>query len=396
MTEPLQEIPNFSKLSPSVIRILGLNPGKLTLQGTNTYLIGTGPERILLDTGEGLPEYLSLLSQILKELGENIRISDILISHWHKDHIGGVEGIITYAEETLHHAPPTVHKNPDPQHDFAYRFPLHPITDNQIFKTQGATLRAIHTPGHTEDHTAFYLEEENALFTADCVLGQGTTIFSDLKTYLESLEKLIRISGSDKSNNMRIYPGHGPVVENGVKKLEEYILHRRQREKQILGIFENNNNDNGITPREIVEILYADYPEKVWLFAEQNVILHLRKLECDGKVIRPDGVENDDLESFRAFSRIMAELQHIMSLSIPFPSPRLAIIAARALSVDKELKSDEVTRTIHAKDEKLLVEFKCSSVRMLRVSVNSLMDMVIMVTRTMDVFDGWTPGKLDQ
>ncbi|CAG8466258.1 10234_t:CDS:2 [Ambispora leptoticha] len=375
----IQPLPNFSKLSPSVIRILGLNPGKFTLQGTNTYLIGTGTERILLDTGEGLPEYLSLLSQTLKELGgaENIRISDILISHWHHDHIGGVEGIIKYTEETLRHAPPNVHKNPDPKHDSTYHFPLHPITENQIFKTQGATLRAIHTPGHTEDHMAFYLEEEKVLFTADCVLGEGTTVFTDLKAYLESLEKLRRvIGGSDKSDNARIYPGHGPVVENGDEKLEEYILHRKQREQEILDILENSD-DNGITPREIVKILYANYPEEVWLAAEQNVILHLLKLESDGK------------DSF-FYNKTYR------SLTIPFPSPRLATIAARVLSVDKELKSNEVLRTIHAKDEELLVEFKCSSVRMLRVSVNSLMDMVIMVTRTMDVFDGWTPGELDK
>ncbi|CAB4374343.1 unnamed protein product [Rhizophagus irregularis] len=81
-------------------------------------------------------------------------------------------------------------------------------------------------------------------------------------------------------------------------------------------------------------------------------------------------------------------LGHSLTLTIPFPSSRLANIAERALNVDKELKGDQVKRIITTDDDKLIVSFDCASVKMLRVSVNSLFDMIIMITKTMDAFDG--------
>ncbi|CAG8492316.1 6959_t:CDS:2 [Funneliformis caledonium] len=81
-------------------------------------------------------------------------------------------------------------------------------------------------------------------------------------------------------------------------------------------------------------------------------------------------------------------LGHSLTLTIPFPSSRLASIAERTLNVDKELKSDQVKRIISTDDDKLIVTFDCASVKLLRVSVNSLLDMIIMITKTMDAFDG--------
>ncbi|CAG8534772.1 6415_t:CDS:2 [Funneliformis mosseae] len=81
-------------------------------------------------------------------------------------------------------------------------------------------------------------------------------------------------------------------------------------------------------------------------------------------------------------------LGHSLTLTIPFPSSRLASVAERTLNVDKELKSDQVKRIISTDDDKLIVTFDCASVKLLRVSVNSLLDMIIMITKTMDAFDG--------
>jgi glyoxylase-like metal-dependent hydrolase (beta-lactamase superfamily II) len=94
------------------------------------------------------------------------------------------------------------------------------IRDGQIFQVEGATLTAVATPGHTSDHTSFYSKEESALFSGDCILGQGSTVFESLKDYMESLQRLKTLAPK------KIYPGHGPVVENGTEKIEEYILHR--------------------------------------------------------------------------------------------------------------------------------------------------------------------------
>ena len=90
-------IPKFAKLSPSVISILGLNPSPMTLRGTNTYIIGKGKRRILLDTGDGQqPEYFLNLK---KSLDNNcITIRDVILSHWHYDHVGGIAEVLKSTE----------------------------------------------------------------------------------------------------------------------------------------------------------------------------------------------------------------------------------------------------------------------------------------------------------
>ncbi|RHZ87407.1 hypothetical protein Glove_35g22 [Diversispora epigaea] len=79
---------------------------------------------------------------------------------------------------------------------------------------------------------------------------------------------------------------------------------------------------------------------------------------------------------------------HSMILNIPFPSSRLANIAQKVLKVDKELKTDQVERIITVEEVNLIVKFKCSNIKILRISVNSILDMIIMVIKTMDAFDG--------
>ncbi|CAG8731023.1 15044_t:CDS:2, partial [Acaulospora morrowiae] len=220
MPRGLVNLPLFAKLSECVCRVLGTNPSAFTLQGTNTYLIGTGSQKILLDTGEGKPEYIRLLAESLKTLGDNVHITDILISHWHLDHVGGVDDILEYyAQNNL--TLPRVHKRLEARHDNPHHQTIfNQIEDNQIFRTEGATIQAIYTPGHCEDHLAFYLKEENALFTGDSLLGQGTTVFENLGKYIDSLKRMQRLLPG------RLYPGHGPVVEDGKAKIREYLDHR--------------------------------------------------------------------------------------------------------------------------------------------------------------------------
>ena len=130
------------------------------------------------------------------------------------------------------------------------------LADGARIEGDGATLVAIHTPGHASDHLCYYLEEEKAVFTGDVVLGGSTTVIpaedGDLLDYLNSLK---RLQGLDVQ---RIYPAHGPVIENAQAKLTEYIEHRMLRERQILQAL----GDGLRTIPTMVEHIYAEVPEE--------------------------------------------------------------------------------------------------------------------------------------
>ncbi|CAI6338791.1 unnamed protein product [Periconia digitata] len=281
MAENLVPLPPVEKLSDRVIRVLGGNPGKFTLQGTNTYIVGTGSKRILIDSGQGEPAWISSIKKVLSS--ENITLTHALITHWHHDHTEGVPSL-------LEHSPATkVHKR-DPQSHSSASTTWHDIRDGETFTTEGATLRAFHCPGHTTDHTAFVLEEESAMFTADNVLGQGTAVFEDLAVYMNSLDRM-----RTQFEN-RAYPGHGPVIEDGPAKIREYISHRKQREKQVLDVLASDEERKAWTSMQIVKVIYKDYPESLWVPAERGIILILEKLVGDGKVSKVGGGKGEDGE----------------------------------------------------------------------------------------------------
>lgn len=266
MSGQLPHLPDIERLSPRVIRILGGNPSKYTLQGSNTYLIGQGKQRLLLDTGEGKPAWSENLRRVLKD--EDVCVEKVILTHWHGDHVGGVQQVLELSEKK-----PDVYKNqPDAgQANFE---------DGDVFTTEGATLRAFHCPGHTVDHMAFILEEEDAMFTADNVLGHGTAVFEDLTAYMDSLVRMERqFSG-------RAYPGHGAVIEDGKAKIKEYVSHRKQREQDVLGVLKEKpaSGGEGWDSMDAVRIIYKDYPENLHEPAHGGLKQVLKKLERDGRV----------------------------------------------------------------------------------------------------------------
>jgi len=238
-------------------------------KGTNVYIVGTGSYRLLIDTGEGRPSWIKALLSVLAK--ENASVSQVLITHCHLDHTGGIQHLLANFPEA------TVHKyNPAQGHQG--------IQDGEQFSVDGATLRAVHSPGHTKDHMVFVLEEEDAMFTGDSVLGQGTAVFEDLSTYLHSLEGMkVYFSG-------RAYPGHGPVIDDGNARISEYLRHRQQREDQVLQVLKSSSiapsaqEAEGWVSMEIVKVIYKDVPESLHLAAHGGVLQLLRKLQGDDRV----------------------------------------------------------------------------------------------------------------
>jgi glyoxylase-like metal-dependent hydrolase (beta-lactamase superfamily II) len=266
-------LPDVDVWSERVVVALGQNPGIFTGPGTNTYLVGTGRERLLLDTGQGLPAYLPVLERALALAG-GVRIREIVLTHGHPDHLGGVASV------RERHGPLRVSKRPWPGVDAAAGCAIAPIDDGAVIEVEGATLRAVHTPGHAEDHLCFVLEEEGALFSGDNVLGVGTTVIpdrgGDLALYLRSLARLL------EERPRTIYPAHGPRIPDGVAKIREYAAHRLEREREILAALGDGLGRIGA----MVKRIYAAYPEALHAPAAWSVAAHLRKLEREGRVVR--------------------------------------------------------------------------------------------------------------
>jgi len=268
-------IPVIERISSRVIRILGCNPSPYTLQGTNTYLIGTGPKRILVDTGEkDKTEYIAALKGVLES--ENASLQEIIITHWHYDHVGGIIDIHNQIQD-LTATKISKYQRSDDSNEAIGNSKLQYcyIENTKVFQTCGATLKTILAPGHTTDHAILCLEEENAMFSGDNILGEGTTIFEDLFDYMRSLEVMLSIEPSV------IYPGHGPIIAEPTKAISGYISHRKAREAQIL---ETLSPNEGQTVASIVEKVYPGLAQNLVKAAQGNVTHHLSKLVKEGRV----------------------------------------------------------------------------------------------------------------
>jgi endoribonuclease LACTB2 len=193
-----------------------------------------------------------------------------LLTHRHHDHVGGIDQITALCPKA------TFSKNYSSHDDADYL----PISDGDEFTVEGATVKAVHTPGHTTDHMAFYMETSGGLFTGDSVLGQGTTVFENLATYLSSLQKQLDLDPAT------IFPGHGPVItgkQAARDKIQEYINHRQQRENEIIQVITERGSNAQVTAEDVVKVIYAKYPQSLWPAAERGVLQHLDKLKDEGR-----------------------------------------------------------------------------------------------------------------
>lgn len=279
----LLKLSEVEKLHSHVIRILGYNPGRFTLQGTNTYLIGEGKYRILIDASDGNAKYLQQLLHICQVQGVE-KITDLLLTHEHFDHIGGILDLKEYYPDLRIWKYIPKHLNNGKLRLTSSKclaLGLLPLQNGQLFHVDGSTgeeivLETIFTPGHCADHTCFLLKslslKLSILFSGDCILGSGSCVFENLSELMSSLSLLQNIHPDV------IYPGHGPIVLNAKEKIAEYITHRQNREREILAALKPNI---WLTAQDIVRNIYPPLSYVLAKAAESSVKKHLRKLEHD-------------------------------------------------------------------------------------------------------------------
>ncbi|KAJ6457307.1 beta-lactamase-like protein [Mycena sanguinolenta] len=293
------------------------NPGKFTLQGASTYVIGRQRPFTLVDTGEGREEYLPFLESALQDAhaqgtldSTSADISDIVISHWHHDQVGGLPVVLALLRRlwdernvSVAFTPPRLHKFPLPTAIAPNPYDKLPSIIASLHAGSftpspgGGTLHDLHD-GQVFESSRL---RDNALYTADTVLGQGTAAFEDLAAYITSLRAMLAFAKAEGAGT--VYPGHGPVVADGTQVIETYIRHRLEREAQIVGILKTpppvasaaagESGSHPWTTWTLVATIYAAYPESLLLPAARGVTLHLEKLEGED-VVRRIGGEGKD------------------------------------------------------------------------------------------------------
>jgi glyoxylase-like metal-dependent hydrolase (beta-lactamase superfamily II) len=249
------------RLDDLVTRVLAPNPSPMTLTGTNSYLVGRGV-LVVVDPGPDLPEHVDALVETAAGLGT---VAYSLVTHHHGDHLPAAARL----RERIG-APIAGHRDL-PGVDRA-------LDDGEIVDVGGGRVRAVATPGHTADHLCFLLDPGRALFTGDLIAGSGTVIVGDrpgdLADYMASLRKVAEL------DPRLILPGHGPAVDDGSRKIQEYIDHRLLRERQVVGAIDSGAR----SVAEIVAVMYPDVLRTLRPMAARNVRAHLSKLEHEGRV----------------------------------------------------------------------------------------------------------------
>jgi glyoxylase-like metal-dependent hydrolase (beta-lactamase superfamily II) len=268
----------IERLSPLVRRLLAPNPSPFTFTGTQTYIVGSGDVAVI-DPGPAIPEHVDAL---LAALGEE-RVAAVMCTHTHRDHSPAARLLAAATGAPIVGCAPLSLDDEGPRADAAFDPDYAPdrvLADGEALKGGDWTLEAVATPGHTSNHLCLALPEERALFTGDHVMGWSTTIVSppdgDMAAYMASLAKL------QAREDAIYYPAHGPSIETPQKLLRGLVLHRRQREAQILA--ELRKGEQLIAA--MVPRMYSNIDPALHPAAERSVLAHLLDLQARGIVSR--------------------------------------------------------------------------------------------------------------
>jgi glyoxylase-like metal-dependent hydrolase (beta-lactamase superfamily II) len=252
------------------------NPGPMTATGNHTYLLSADGTALLIDAGTGEPQHLSAVGEALA--AGRSRLTHVLVTHAHPDHASGAPALREAHPGAL------FMKMAWPGEDERYAVPWIAIGDRDEFRFGGTVVQAIHTPGHSPDHLAFWEPSTRTCFCGDLVIQNSSVMIhasrgGDLTEYLDSLERLRRLAPR------RLLPAHGPEIGDPDRVLREYQAHRLMREQQVVSALAAGRH----SVPAIAESIYHGLDPALLPAAQENVRAHLEKLRREGRAFEDDG-----------------------------------------------------------------------------------------------------------
>ncbi|GAB3199978.1 MBL fold metallo-hydrolase [Nocardioides hungaricus] len=251
--------------------LLAPNPGIMTLDGTNTWVLQEpgASACVVVDPG---PLEDGHLDRLTAELGD---VGLVLLTHHHLDHAEVAAEFAARKGCAVRALSP------------ALCVGASPLVDGEDVVVDGLSLRVLTTPGHTADSVSFVLPAEGALLTGDMVLGRGTTVVAhpdgQLGPYFASITRMRSLAAAGEVT--ALWPAHGPVLDDALGVLDFYLAHRRERlaqvERALLELsvpLSPALAEDPTLPRRVVEVVYADVDSSLWGAAELSVRAQLAYL----------------------------------------------------------------------------------------------------------------------
>ncbi len=259
------------EIEPGIHSIPVAASGFMGLYAPNVFLVA-GKEAALIDSGYFDEELARTRLEYIENLAP-LKLSHILVTHPHPDHIGGCRSIGEATGARI-----VVHYLGVPRLESYHVAADITVKDGDILDIGGVPVEVIHTPGHTSDSICFYVRGREILFTGDHIVGFGTPVIDtpdgDIAQYIDSLRKLLNFPVR------LICPGHGPLVREPGRKIRELIAHRLEREQQILSCLERGKS----SVAELIDDIYPELDQRLVDLARRQIQAHLDKLVREGRV----------------------------------------------------------------------------------------------------------------